>query len=166
MAEYRALRERVPFLTLCKTPTLAAQVTVEAVERLGVDAAIIFADFLLIVEPMDVGLECSKGDGPVIHRPVRSGDDVDKLREDDPRATVPFVFEAVKKAQESLPAYSIDRLLRRAVHRSVVYDRKWKIASGRAAGHAARIHRRSSCRFEHRRPAAGWRRRSGSQSGG
>ena len=105
MAEYRALRERVPFLTLCKTPDLAAQVTVEAVERLGVDAAIIFADILLIVEPMGVGLEFSKGDGPVIHRPVRSGADVDKLREDDPRATVPFVFEAVRKARESLPAH-------------------------------------------------------------
>jgi len=56
MAEYRALRERVPFLTLCKTPALAAQVTVESVERLGVDAAIIFADILLIVEPRVWGL--------------------------------------------------------------------------------------------------------------
>src|SRR5918911_42695 len=65
MLEYRALREKVPFLTLCKTPELAAQVTVEAVERLGVDAAIIFADILLIVEPMGVGLEFSQGDGPV-----------------------------------------------------------------------------------------------------
>ena len=105
MAEYRALRERVPFLTLCKTPDLAAQVTVEAVERLGVDAAIIFADILLIVEPTGVGLEFSKGDGPVIHRPVRSGADVDKLREDDPRETVPFVFEAVRKARVNLPAH-------------------------------------------------------------
>jgi uroporphyrinogen decarboxylase len=105
MAEYRALRERVPFLTLCKTPDLAAQVTVEAVERLGVDAAIIFADILLIVEPMGVGLEFSKGDGPVIHRPVRTAADVDQLREDDPRETVPFVFEAVRKARASLPAH-------------------------------------------------------------
>ena len=55
MAEYRALRERVPFLELCKTPDLAAQVTLEAVERLGVDAAILFSDILLIVEPMGVG---------------------------------------------------------------------------------------------------------------
>src|SRR5215475_12612995 len=88
MPEYRALRERVPFLTLCKSPDLAAQVTVEAVERLGVDAAIIFADILLILEPMGVGLEFSKGDGPVIHRPVRTAADVDHLREDDPRETV------------------------------------------------------------------------------
>jgi uroporphyrinogen decarboxylase len=105
MPEYRALRERVPFLTLCKSPDLAAQVTVEAVERLGVDAAIIFADILLIVEPMGVGLEFSKGDGPVIHRPVRSGADVDKLQDAKPSETVPFVFEAVKRARTSLPAH-------------------------------------------------------------
>lgn len=106
MPEYRALRERVPFLTLCKSPDLAAQVTVEAVERLGVDAAIIFADILLIVEPMGVGLEFAKGDGPVIHRPVRSGADVDRLRESQPADTVPFVFEAVRKARENLPAHT------------------------------------------------------------
>jgi len=103
MAEYRALRERVSFLTLCKTPELAAQVTIEAVERLGVDAAIIFADILLVVEPMGVGLEFSQGDGPVIHRPVRSGVDVDNLRENDPRETVPFVLEAVRQARSGLP---------------------------------------------------------------
>jgi uroporphyrinogen decarboxylase len=105
MPEYRALRERVPFLTLCKSPELAAQVTVEAVERLGVDAAIIFADILLIVEPMGVGLEFSRGDGPVIHRPVRSGADVDRLRDGHPAETVPFVFEAVRRARASLPAH-------------------------------------------------------------
>ncbi|MGH8010513.1 MAG: uroporphyrinogen decarboxylase, partial [Candidatus Binatia bacterium] len=102
---YRALRERVPFLTLCKSPDLAAQVTIEAVERLGVDAAIIFADILLIVEPMGVGLEFSQGDGPVIHRPVRSGTDVDQLIESQPAETVPFVFEAVRQARASLPAH-------------------------------------------------------------
>jgi uroporphyrinogen decarboxylase len=105
MPEYRALREKVPFLTLCKTPELAAQVTVEAVERLGVDAAIIFADILLIVEPMGVGLEFSQGDGPVIHRPVRSGADVDRLSERPPLETVPFVFEAVRKARARLPEH-------------------------------------------------------------
>jgi uroporphyrinogen decarboxylase len=105
MPQYRALREKVPFLTLCKTPDLAAQVTVEAVERLGVDAAIIFADILLIVEPMGVGLEFSKGEGPVIHHPVRSGADVDRLSERPPLETVPFVFEAVRKARAGLPAH-------------------------------------------------------------
>src|SRR5437899_12645434 len=76
MPEYRALREKVPFLTLCKTPDLAAQVTVEAVERLGVDAAVIVADILLIVGPMGVGLEFSNGDVPHVHRPMRPGVDL------------------------------------------------------------------------------------------
>ncbi len=102
LAEYRAIRERVPFLTLCKSPELAAQVTVQAVERLGVDAAIIFADILLIVEPMGVGLEFSQGDGPVIHRPVRSGADVDQLREFALEESLPFVFEAIKLARSGL----------------------------------------------------------------
>jgi len=105
MPEYRALRERVPFLTLCKSPDLAAQVTVQAVERLGVDAAIIFADILLIVEPMGVGLEFSQGDGPVIHRPVRMGTDVDQLVESQPADAVPFVFEAIRQARASLPTH-------------------------------------------------------------
>ena len=105
MAEYRALRERVPFLELCKTPDLAAQVTLEAVERLGVDAAILFSDILLIVEPLGVGLEFSAGDGPVIHRPVRSGQDIDALGEVSPQESVPFVFEAIRKIRRSLPGH-------------------------------------------------------------
>src|SRR2546428_8993978 len=79
MPEYRAVRERLGFLALCKSPDTAAEVTVTAAERLGVDAAIIFADILLVLEPMGVGLEFTRGDGPVIRRPVRSGADVDRL---------------------------------------------------------------------------------------
>jgi len=63
MPEYRELRQRVSFLELCKSPALAAEVTVHAAERLGVDAAIIFADILLIIEPMGLQLEFAKGDG-------------------------------------------------------------------------------------------------------
>ena len=81
MPEYRAVRERMGFLELCKTPDAAAEVTVMAVEQLGVDAAIIFADILLVLEPLGVGLEFAKGDGPVIHRPVRTRADVDGLAE-------------------------------------------------------------------------------------
>ena len=102
MPEYRAVRDTVPFLELCKTPDLAAQVTLEAVERLGVDAAIIFADILLILEPMGVGLEFAQGDGPIIHRPVRSGADVDQLEERPPSETMSFVFEAVRKVRMAL----------------------------------------------------------------
>jgi uroporphyrinogen decarboxylase len=72
MPEYRQIRAKVSFLELCKTPDLAAEVTVTAVERLGVDAAIIFADILLILEPMGMQLEFSAGDGPVLHNPIRT----------------------------------------------------------------------------------------------
>ena len=103
MPEYRAVRDKVSFLELCKTPELAAQVTVEAVERLGVDAAIIFADILLIVEPMGVGLEFAQGDGPVIHRPLRSGRDIDRLHARPAAPALGFVFEAVRRARAALP---------------------------------------------------------------
>lgn len=102
MREYRDVRSRLSFLELCKTPSLAAEVTVTAAERLGVDAAIIFADILLIVEPMGLNLEFSKGDGPVIHNPVRSSADVDALRELENVAALEFVFEAIKQTRSSL----------------------------------------------------------------
>src|ERR1043166_9716191 len=79
LPEYRALRARHAFLELCKTPQAAAEVTLQPIERLGVDAAILFADILLIVEPLGVGLEFAKGEGPVIHRPVRTEADVARL---------------------------------------------------------------------------------------
>ena len=72
MAEYRAIRAKVPFLDLCKRPELATEVTVTAAEVLGVDAAILFADILLILEPLGFDLEFAKGEGPVIHNPVRA----------------------------------------------------------------------------------------------
>lgn len=102
MPEYRAVREQYSFLELCKNADAAADVTVTAVERLGVDAAIIFADILLIVEPMGVGLEFSKGDGPVLHRPVRSAEDVARLPDVDAPAAVSFVYDAVRKAKAAL----------------------------------------------------------------
>ena len=102
MPEYRAVRSRFGFLELCKDSDAAAEVTVTAVERLGVDAAIIFADILLIVEPMGVGLEFSKGDGPVLHNPVRTPADVERLPEVDAPAAVAFVYDAVRKARAAL----------------------------------------------------------------
>ena len=72
LPEYRAIRSRFAFLELCRNPEAAAEVTVQPVDILGVDAAILFADILLIVEPLGVGLEFSKGDGPVLHHPVRT----------------------------------------------------------------------------------------------
>jgi uroporphyrinogen decarboxylase len=102
MPEYRAVRERLGFLELCRNPDAAAEVTVTAARILGVDAAIIFADILLVLEPMGVGLEFTRGDGPTIHRPVRTAADVDRLPEVDP-AALGFVYEAVRRARAALP---------------------------------------------------------------
>ncbi len=94
MPEYRAVRSKVSFLELCKNPELATEVTVTAAERLGVDAAILFADILLILEAMGLNLEFSKGEGPVIHNPVRSAADVDRVRP----LTDPEPLDYVQKA--------------------------------------------------------------------
>ena len=102
MEDYRKLRAQHDFLELCKRPDLATEITTIPVERLGVDAAILFADILLVLEPMGVGLEYSKGDGPVIHHPVRSGKDIDALRNFDAAQELSFVFEAVKKIRKAL----------------------------------------------------------------
>ena len=104
MKEYREVRDRVGFLELCKTPELAAEVTVTAAERLGVDAAIIFADILLPLEPMGLELEFTKGDGPVIHNPIRSTADVDRLLELEDVSALDFVFEAIRQTRRSLRA--------------------------------------------------------------
>jgi len=102
MPEYRAVRARMDFLELCKTPSVAAEVTVTAAERLGVDAAIIFADILLIVEPLGLELEFSKGEGPVIHNPVRAKADVDRLRELEDTGALEFVFDAIRETRRAL----------------------------------------------------------------
>ena len=102
MPEYRNVRARTSFLELCKTPSLATEVTVAAAERLGVDAAIIFADILLILEPMGIELEFAEGEGPVIHNPVRTGLDVDRLREVGDIQSLAFVFEAVRLTRRAL----------------------------------------------------------------
>ena len=96
LKEYRALRRRYDFLTLCKTPDLATQVTLMPVERLGIDAAIIFADILLPLEPMGIDLEFSKGEGPVIHNPPRTRPEVEGLRLIEPDDDLSFVIEAIK----------------------------------------------------------------------
>lgn len=102
MREYREVRARTTFLELCKTPSLAAEVTVTAVERLGVDAAIIFADILLILEPMGIDLEFAEGEGPVIHNPVRSSADVNRLREVEDANVLEFVYEAIRQTRRDL----------------------------------------------------------------
>ena len=102
MREYREVRARTSFLELCKTPSLAAEVTVTAAQRLGVDAAIIFADILLILEPMGIHLEFAEGEGPVIHNPVRNSEDVKRLREVEDPGALSFVYEAIALTRREL----------------------------------------------------------------
>src|SRR5262245_62609789 len=102
LPEYRELRARHGFLELCKTPELAAEVTLLPIRRFPVDAAILFADILLIVEPMGVGLEFAKGDGPVIHRPVRTADDVAGLASVTPATALSFVCDAIRLVRTQL----------------------------------------------------------------
>jgi uroporphyrinogen decarboxylase len=102
LPEYRAIRERFSFLDLSKAPEAAAEVTVLPVDRLKVDAAIIFADILLVIEPFGVGLEYAAGEGPIVHRPVRTAADVERLPDVDPQEGVPFVFEGIRRARQAL----------------------------------------------------------------
>jgi uroporphyrinogen decarboxylase len=102
MREYREIRAKTTFLELCKTPSLAAEVTVTAAERLGVDAAIIFADILLILEPMGIDLEFAHGEGPVIHNPIRRAVDVDRLKEVEDVEALDYVFEAIRVTRREL----------------------------------------------------------------
>jgi uroporphyrinogen decarboxylase len=94
MPEYMAIRKKVSFLELCKTPELACEVTLQPVDILKVDAAILFSDILIPVEPMGINLDFNPA--PTISNPVRKKEDVEKLRVIDPYEDVPFVIEAVK----------------------------------------------------------------------
>jgi uroporphyrinogen decarboxylase len=82
MAEYREVRKHHTLVEICKRPDLAAEVTITAAEKLGVDAAIIFADLLLPLEPMGLDFEFVAGEGPMVHHPLRSLEQIEKLRTD------------------------------------------------------------------------------------
>jgi uroporphyrinogen decarboxylase len=102
LADYRALRERYDILTLAKTPELCAQVTVMPVDAFGVDAAVLFADNMLPLEPMGVDLEIEPDVGPIIHNPIRSLADVERLRLFDPEVELDFVFDAIRLVRAEL----------------------------------------------------------------
>jgi len=99
---YRALRERHAFLKTCKTPELAAEVTLMPVRAFDVDAAVIFADIMLPVEPMGIDLEMREKVGPVIHNPVRTLADVERLRVIEPAEDVPFVLDTIRLVRREL----------------------------------------------------------------
>jgi len=103
MPEYREVRAKTTFLELCKNPGLCAEVMITAVRRLGVDAAIIFADLLPILEPMGLELEFAPGEGPVIHNPLREAHDVDRVLELESVESLGFVMETVKLTRAGLP---------------------------------------------------------------
>ena len=101
LPEYRAVREKVDFLTLCKTPNLAAEVSLQPIDRFGMDACVIFSDILIPVEAM--GAPVSFGDGgPKLDRPVRSVADVSRLRVADPAEGMPFALESLRLVRAAL----------------------------------------------------------------
>lgn len=101
MAEYRALRAKHTLLEICKTPELAVEVTLQPL-RLGMDAAILFADILLPLEPMGAPFEFAKGEGPIIHAPVRDRAGIEKLRVFDPEDGLGYVLEAIRLLRKEL----------------------------------------------------------------
>jgi uroporphyrinogen decarboxylase len=102
MPEYRAIRARHTLLEICAQPELAAEITLQPVERLGVDAAIIFADILLPLVPMGMQLEFAAGEGPVLHNPLRQRSDIEALRPFDPEADLKPTLDAIALARRAL----------------------------------------------------------------
>jgi uroporphyrinogen decarboxylase len=105
MAEYQAIRRNHSLLDICRTPRLAAEVTITAAEKLDVDAAIIFADLLLPFSPMGLDFEFVNGEGPVVHKPVRTAGDIDRLSIDR-AAELGYVSEGIR----AVAAHFKDRL--------------------------------------------------------
>ncbi len=102
LPEYRAVRSNIDFLTLCKNPRLAAEVTLQPVDILGVDAAILFSDILIPVEAMGMRLEFSDKEGPVLGEPIRSKSAVEKLIIPDVEEDLPFIFDTIKILRKEL----------------------------------------------------------------
>ena len=102
LPEYRAVRAKSDFLTMCKTPELAAEVTIQPVDLVGVDAAILFSDILVIPEAMGMHLEMNEGKGPVFPNPIRTVDDAKNLKEIDPTKELKYVIDAVSLTKKNL----------------------------------------------------------------
>ncbi|MFO7157057.1 MAG: uroporphyrinogen decarboxylase [Pseudomonadota bacterium] len=102
LPQYMEIRRRTTFLGLCKTPELAAEVTVQPVDYLGVDAAILFSDILIPLEAMGMRLEFAPDEGPVFPEPIRSAQDVDRLEPFDPTERTPFTLEAIRLTVRAL----------------------------------------------------------------
>lgn len=102
MAEYRAIRERHTLLEICHQPELAAEVTLQPLNRLAVDAAILFSDLLLPLEPLGIPFDFVKGEGPVIKEPIRTSSDIERLRAFEPRESLSHVLETIRILKNEL----------------------------------------------------------------
>jgi uroporphyrinogen decarboxylase len=102
MHEYRALRAQYSLLDICRTPDLATEVTLQPVRRLEVDAAILFSDLLLPLDPMGLPFDFVKGEGPQIERPIAGPTDIERLRVFEPRAALGHVLQAIRQIQREL----------------------------------------------------------------
>ncbi|MCA1626011.1 MAG: uroporphyrinogen decarboxylase, partial [Acidobacteria bacterium] len=102
LPEYRAIREKTDFLTLCKTPELASEVTVQPIDIIGVDAAILFSDILVIPEAMGMNLEIIESKGPIFDNPLRSADEIESLRTDNLIERLDYVLQAIKLTRKKL----------------------------------------------------------------
>ena len=101
-SEYRALRERHSLLEICRTPDLATEVTLQPIRRIEVDAAILFSDLLLPLEPMGLPFDFIKGEGPQLERPISTVADIDALKTFEPRAALSHVLDAIRQIQHEL----------------------------------------------------------------
>jgi uroporphyrinogen decarboxylase len=102
MSEYRALRERHSLLELCRAPDLATIVTLQPVQRIEVDAAILFSDLLLPLDPMGIRFDFVRGEGPAIENPIQSAEDIARLRRFEPREALAHVLQAIRQVQREL----------------------------------------------------------------
>ncbi|MEK7314225.1 MAG: uroporphyrinogen decarboxylase [Deltaproteobacteria bacterium] len=102
MKEYMAIKEKYSFLEMCRNPEIACEVTMQPIKAFDMDAAIIFADILLPLPGMGINLEFAKGDGPVIHNPVRTKKDIEAIRVINPEEDVPYLLKAIKLAKKEL----------------------------------------------------------------
>lgn len=105
LKEYRAIREKYSFLTMCKTPELILEITKQPVDLIGVDAAILFSDILIPAEAMGVKLDFLEGKGPVLSPAVRSEKEVEALKIPEPEEELSFVLEGIKLLRKELPSH-------------------------------------------------------------
>jgi uroporphyrinogen decarboxylase len=102
LPEYRAIREKMSFIEMCRRPDVAAEVTLQPLHRFDLDAAIVFADILLPLEPMGIGFHFSKDDGPVIERPIRGARDLEGVHGIDAASDLDYVMDTLRLVRHEL----------------------------------------------------------------